>query len=321
MEIPPSVTSLTVVEDNAGQRIDNFLFRICKGVPKSHIYRVLRSGEVRVNKHRIDQTYQLIEGDIIRIPPMRIAVKKIHTVSKIKFKVLFEDNCLLIIDKPAGIAVHGGSSISHGGVIECLRANQSSQSSFLELVHRLDRDTSGILLIAKKRYALKNLHEQMRDGKTDKRYLVLVFGGWKNERQHIKLPLHKYISAEGERRVRVQADGKASHTIFNLIHRYKDYTLLEAELKTGRTHQIRVHLSSNGFAIVGDDKYGNFVLNRILQKKGEFQTSFKRMFLHAHQISFTHPESGELVTITSPMPSECSEFLKILSKDHTEKQT
>ena len=309
-EVAPQVQLITISDEEAGQRIDNFLLRICKGVPKSHIYRVLRSGEVRVNKGRIDQTYRLLEGDILRVPPIRIAERAEKTAPGAEFKILLEDSHLLVIDKPAGVAVHGGSGVSYG-VIEQLRASRPD-AKFLELVHRLDRDTSGILLLAKKRSALTNLHEQMRDGETDKRYLVLVHGDWKNARQHVKLPLYKYTAADGERRVRVQEGGQASHTVFSLIRRYGDFALLEAELKTGRTHQIRVHLASSGFAIAGDDKYGDFSLNRALQKADGERIAFKRMFLHAYQITFTHPESGKPVTLKAPLPPECERFLKSL---------
>ncbi len=311
-QVLPQVQLVTISDEQAGQRIDNFLLRICKGVPKSHIYRVLRSGEVRVNKGRIDQTYRLEEGDIVRIPPIRIAEKQAPTAPGAEFKILLEDEHLLVIDKPAGVAVHGGSGVSYG-VIEQLRAARPD-AKFLELVHRLDRDTSGILLLAKKRSALVNLHEQIREGLLDKRYLVLVHGDWKNKRQHIKLPLFKYNAADGERRVRVQADGLASHTVFSLQQKYNFFALLEAELKTGRTHQIRVHLSSSGFAIAGDDKYGDFALNRSLQKAEGSRIALKRMFLHAHQITFTHPESGKSVTLNAPLPRECQDFLKSLGK-------
>jgi 23S rRNA pseudouridine955/2504/2580 synthase len=310
LQVPLQVRLVTISEEDAGQRIDNFLLRVCKGVPKSHIYRVLRSGEVRVNKGRIDQTYRLLEGDIVRVPPVRMAEKTASTAPGAEFNILLEDNHLLVIDKPAGVAVHGGSGVSFG-VIEQLRASRPD-AKFLELVHRLDRDTSGVLMLAKKRSALTNLHEQMRDGITDKRYLVLVHGDWQNARQHIKLPLHKYTAADGERRVRVQADGMESHTVFVLLKRYGPFALLEAELKTGRTHQIRVHLASSGFAIVGDDKYGDFALNRALQKADGGRIAFKRMFLHAHQITFTHPESGRPVTLNAPLPAECERFLKSL---------
>ncbi len=311
-QVQAQVQLVTISDEEAGQRIDNFLLRVCKGVPKSHIYRVLRSGEVRVNKGRIDQTYRLVGGDIIRIPPIRIAEKVASGAPGAEFKILLEDNSLLIIDKPAGVAVHGGSGVSYG-VIEQLRAARPD-AKFLELVHRLDRDTSGVLMLAKKRSALVNLHEQIRDGEPDKRYLVLVHGDWQNARQHVKLPLHKYSTADGERRVRVQADGMASHTIFNLVRRYGEFALLEAELKTGRTHQIRVHLASSGFAIAGDDKYGDFALNRSLQKADGERAALKRMFLHAHQLTFIHPETGVPVTLNAPLPPECKRFLESLEK-------
>lgn len=309
---PAQVQMLTISEEEAGQRIDNFLLRICKGVPKSHIYRVLRSGEVRVNKGRIDQTYRLAEGDTVRIPPVRMAEKKPSDAPGAEFAILFEDSHLLVIDKPAGVAVHGGSGVSYG-VIEQLRASRPD-AKFLELVHRLDRETSGVLLLAKKRSALTNLHEQIRDGEPDKRYWTLVHGDWKNSRQHIKLPLHKYSTPDGERRVRVQADGMAAHTVFNLVRRYEQFALLEAELKTGRTHQIRVHLASSGFPIAGDDKYGDFALNRDLQKADGERVALKRMFLHAHQITFIHPETGKQMTLNAPLPPECERFLKSLKK-------
>jgi 23S rRNA pseudouridine955/2504/2580 synthase len=316
--VPPSSTTalqaqfVTITEEEAGQRIDNYLLRVCKGVPKSHIYRILRSGEVRVNKGRIDQLYRLESGDVVRIPPVRVAEKSSAVVPGAEFTVLFEDAHLLIIDKPCGVAVHGGSGVSYG-VIEQLRAARPD-AKFLELVHRLDRETSGLLLLAKKRSALTNLHEQMRDGTTDKRYLTLVHGDWKNARQHIKLPLHKYTTPEGERRVCVQAGGMESHTVFSLLRKWEQFALLEAELKTGRTHQIRVHLASSGFPIAGDDKYGDFALNRALLKADDKRGALKRMFLHAHQISFTHPESGKEMTVNAALPAECDRFLLSLGK-------
>jgi 23S rRNA pseudouridine955/2504/2580 synthase len=308
----PQAQFVTIAEEDAGQRIDNYLLRICKGVPKSHVYRILRSGEVRVNKGRIDQLYRLAIGDVVRIPPVRIAEKATNHVPGAEFAILHEDAQLLIIDKPCGVAVHGGSGVSYG-VIEQLRAARPD-AKFLELVHRLDRETSGLLLIAKKRSALTNLHAQMRDGVTDKRYLTLVAGDWKNARQHIKLPLHKFTTAEGERRVCVQAGGMESHTVFSLRRKWPGFALLEAELKTGRTHQIRVHLASSGFAILGDDKYGDFALNRALQKPAPGRGAFKRMFLHAHQITFIHPETGKPMTIAAPLPDECEHFLLSLGK-------
>ncbi len=306
------VRLITISGEEADQRIDNFLLRICKGVPKSHIYRVLRSGEVRVNKGRVDQTYRLREGDVIRIPPVRVAERATQAVPGAEFSILFEDPWVLVIDKPAGVAVHGGSGVSYG-VIEQLRASRP-EAKFLELVHRLDRETSGILMLAKKRSALTNLHEQIREGQLDKRYLALVHGDWQNARQHVKLPLFKYTTPDGERRVRVQSDGLPSHTVFNLVRRYGSFALLEAELKTGRTHQIRVHLASSGFPIAGDDKYGDFALNRALQKSDGSRIALKRMFLHAYQITFTHPESGVPVTLKAPLPPECEKFLKSLEQ-------
>ncbi len=319
--VPPSSTTapqayfVTISEEDAGQRIDNFLLRTCKGVPKSHIYRILRSGEVRVNKGRIDQLYRLEAGDVVRIPPVRVAEKSTAAVPAAEFAIIYEDNHLLVVDKPCGVAVHGGSGVSFG-VIEQLRASRPD-AKFLELVHRLDRETSGVLMLAKKRSALTNLHEQMRDGVTDKRYLTMVGGDWKNARQHIKLPLHKFTTAEGERRVCVQAGGMESHTVFSLLRKFNGYALLEAELKTGRTHQIRVHLASSGFPILGDDKYGDFALNRALLKATESRGALKRMFLHAHQITFTHPDTGKPMTLNAPLPGECERFLLSLGKPLT----
>jgi 23S rRNA pseudouridine955/2504/2580 synthase len=301
------VQLIEIGEEEANQRIDNFLLRRCKGVPQSHIYRLLRSGQVRVNKGRIDQTYRLVLGDVVRIPPIRIEEKEKNLVPAGEFPILLEDAHVLIINKPAGVAVHGGSGVSYG-VIEQLRAARP-ELKFLELVHRLDRDTSGILMLAKKRSALVNLHEQMREGALDKRYFALVQGVWKNQRQHVKLPLFKYTTQEGERRVRVQSDGVTAHTIFNLMQQYGDFALVEAELKTGRTHQIRVHLASLGFPIVGDDKYGDFALNKKLQKKSAERGALKRMFLHAWQLSFTHPHMGKKYTLKAPLDVACQNFL------------
>ena len=298
-----SVTWAEIDEGSCDQRIDNFLCKHLKGVPKSHIYRILRSGEIRVNKKRVDQTYRLQLGDQVRIPPVRVAepLEK-NYVPAFEFPILYEDDALLAVDKPSGVAVHGGSGVSFG-VIEQLRSARP-QAKFLELVHRLDRETSGVLLLAKKRSALTHLHEQMRDGKTDKRYLTLVLGQWKNAKQHVRLPLHKFDTQNGEKRVMVREDGKESHTIFTLQKSWSSYTLLEAQLKTGRTHQIRVHLSHLGFPIAGDDKYGDFPCNRELMKQG-----LKRMFLHAHTIALTHPLSGESLRLISPLPKELQKFV------------
>ncbi|MDD4913031.1 MAG: 23S rRNA pseudouridine(955/2504/2580) synthase RluC [Sideroxydans sp.] len=297
-----SVTWVEIDEGSEGQRIDNFLFKHLKGVPKSHIYRILR-GEVRVNKKRIDQTYRLQMGDLLRIPPIRVAEKpEADYVPATEFPILFEDDALIAINKPAGTAVHGGSGVSFG-VIEQMRSARP-QAKFLELVHRLDRETSGVLLIAKKRSALTAMHEIMREGNSDKRYLTLVLGQWKNAKQHVKLPLHKFDTPQGEKRVMVREDGQASHTIFTIIKSYAGSTLLEAQLKTGRTHQIRVHTSHLGFPIAGDDKYGDFARNKELMKQG-----LKRMFLHAHTIAFNHPLTGEPLGITAPLAPELQKYL------------
>ncbi|MGZ2549681.1 23S rRNA pseudouridine955/2504/2580 synthase [Ralstonia sp. 142550021-1] len=309
-----SVAYVEIGEDAEGQRIDNFLMRLAKGVPKSHIYRILRSGEVRVNKGRIDAEYRLKLGDLVRIPPLRIAqqAEAPRAVPAAEFTILHEDTHLLVIDKPAGVAVHGGSGVAFG-VIEQLRQSRPD-AKFLELVHRLDRETSGVLLLAKKRSALVALHEQIREGQLDKRYFAAVKGVWPHKRQHIKSPLHKFTTPEGERRVRVQADGQPSHTIFNKVGVFGPYTLLEAELKTGRTHQIRVHLAHAGFPILGDDKYGDFALNKALSRANA-SPRLGRMFLHAHRLQLTHPHSGEIVTFNAPLPAECADFLNAFQSE------
>ncbi len=299
-----SVTFLEIDESGAGQRIDNFLFRHLKGVPKSHIYRILR-GEVRVNKKRKDQTYKLQLGDVLRIPPIRVAEKTVADeahIPAVEFPILYEDEALVVINKPSGVAVHGGSGVSFGVIEQMRRARP--QAKFLELVHRLDRETSGVLLLAKKRSALVAMHEIMREGNSDKRYFALVLGQWMNARQHVKLPLYKFDTPQGEKRVMVREDGQASHTIFNLQKSWPGFSLLEAELKTGRTHQIRVHLSHLGFPIAGDDKYGDFAANKVLMKKG-----LKRMFLHAHSIAFAHPLTGEAMQLNAPLPKDLQGFV------------
>lgn len=294
-------------EASAGQRIDNYLLRIAKGVPKSHIYRILRSGEVRVNGGRVQQTYRLVEGDEVRIPPIRVAESSRSAPAPAgkALPVVFEDDALIVIDKPAGKAVHGGSGVSYG-VIEQLRS-QRPELRMLELAHRLDRETSGLLIVAKKRSALTALHDMMREGKIEKRYLTLVPGRWSNPLQHVKVPLHKYLTAEGERRVRVSDEGKPSHSIVRLVKRWRDYSLLEVELKTGRTHQIRVHLTHLGFPLCGDDKYGDFALNKRLEGQG-----LRRMFLHAARLQFVHPVTGEVMAFEAPLPDELQAFIDAL---------
>ena len=306
------VSYVTVGPEAAGQRLDNFLLRLAKGVPQSHVYRIVRSGEVRVNKARASADQRLAEGDQIRVPPLRVAAPSPPPVRAQMPPVLFEDEHLIAVDKPAGLAAHGGSGIAHG-LIEMVRAARPNQP-FLELAHRLDRETSGILLLAKTRRALLGLHEQLREGQVDKRYLALVAGDWVNDRQHVRLPLARRTTGSGERRVSVDSEeGLAAHTVFNLRHRYGRFSLLEAELKTGRTHQIRVHLAHVGFPIVGDDKYGDFELNR-RAARGEFGVSFKRMFLHACATRFRHPVSGEPMAIDCALDRECSDFLRGLGR-------
>lgn len=297
-------------EAAAGQRIDNFLMRLAKGVPKSHIYRILRGGEVRVNGRRVQQTYRLVEGDEVRIPPIRVAQPTANAPAPAgkPLPVVWEDDALVVVDKPAGKAVHGGSGVSYG-VIEQLRS-QRPEARMLELAHRLDRETSGLLIIAKKRSALTALHDMMREGRMEKRYLTLVPGRWNNPLQHIKLPLFKYLTPDGERRVRVSADGKPSHSVVRLLRRWRRFSLLEVELKTGRTHQIRVHLAHLGFPLAGDDKYGDFALNKQLEGEG-----LKRMFLHAASLRFRHPLSGDELTLGAPLPDDLQSFIDHLDAD------
>ncbi|MDR2093734.1 MAG: RluA family pseudouridine synthase [Azoarcus sp.] len=292
-----------VDESAAGQRIDNYLMRTMKGVPKSHIYRILRSGEVRINGCRVRQTYRLAVGDELRIPPLRLAAPAEHVVPPGRpLPTVFEDDALMVVNKPAGLAVHGGSGVSYG-VIEQLRAGRP-ESRMLELAHRLDRETSGLLIVAKKRSALTALHDMMREGRVEKRYLALVAGQWPNAVQHVRAPLHKYLTAEGERRVRVSAEGKPAHSIVRLLERWQEFSLLEVELKTGRTHQIRVHLAHLGFPLAGDDKYGDFALNKTLEGEG-----LRRMFLHAARLVFAHPLTGARLALDAPPPPELQGFI------------
>ena len=315
-----------VGEGGAGQRLDNFLLRHLKGAPKSLIYRIIRSGEVRVNKGRAEASTKLAASDLVRVPPVRLEAKPESTRAPAAgsaragtdLPVLFEDEALLAINKPAGLAVHGGSGVRFG-VIEALRAARP-EAKFLELVHRIDRDTSGVLLLAKKRAALVAMHELLREGRTDKRYLTLVAGRWPHEaKHHIKTALAKYVTSEGERRVAESDDeseySKDAHTVVSVVKRFAGVpgdgagvTLLEAQIKTGRTHQIRVHLASAGYPILGDDKYGDFALNKIEAKHG-----LKRMFLHAAKISFIHPLTQSRLRIEAPLPPDCERYLARLA--------
>ena len=313
-----TVNWLEVGAEESGQRIDNYLIRWLKGVPKSHVYRILRSGEVRVNKGRIGPDYRVQDGDRVRVPPIRTAAPATLGARKTgprtaPLDIIYEDAALLVINKPSGLAVHGGSGISLGA-IEQLRESRP-QAKFLELVHRLDRDTSGVLMFAKKRSALVALHEQLREGRVQKIYLALVRGHWREAKRAVKAPLQKHLLANGERRVSVHEDGQAAHTIFRLRKSWPQldtpFSLLEADLKTGRTHQIRVHLAHLEFPIAGDDKYGDFPLNKTLKKQ-----ILKRMFLHALQISITHPDTGAALRFEAPLPAELEAFLSHLNQDH-----
>ena len=311
------VQSVQVDEGSDGQRLDNFLIRHLKGVPKTHIYRIIRSGEVRLNKGRASADARVATGDVVRVPPVRqsaqTVLKKEQPAPAREFPVLFEDEHLLAIDKPAGVAVHGGSGVSFG-VIEQLRQARPG-AKFLELVHRLDRETSGILLVAKRRSALTKLQDQFRERETGKTYLALVLGAWPARKKVIDLPLHKYLQADGERRVKVvgkdDPDGMRSITLVQVARTQAlageglpaQASLLEVTIKTGRTHQIRVHLASQGHPIAGDDKYGDFDANKALQRQG-----LRRMFLHAWRLQFQHPASGERIELMAPLPPELHLF-------------
>ena len=319
----PEVRRVLIDEGSEGQRLDNFLVKLLKGVPKTHVYRVIRSGEVRVNKGRAAADTRLALGDEVRVPPTRVAERAdplrasaTPTAPPREFPVVFEDDHLLVIDKPAGVAVHGGSGVSFG-VIEQLRRARP-QAKFLELVHRLDRETSGLLLVAKKRSALVALQDQFRQRETGKTYAALVVGTWPAKLKVIDTPLHKYLDAAGERRVRTTGDddedGQRSITLVRVVQVFSGYTLLDVTIKTGRTHQIRVHLASSGHVIAGDDKYGDFALNKALAR-GEAVPGcrFDRMFLHARRLRFTHPATGEVIELEAPLPAECAALLAALT--------
>jgi 23S rRNA pseudouridine955/2504/2580 synthase len=309
---------LTVDEESAGQRLDNFLIRHLKGVPKTHVYRIIRSGEVRVNKGRASADTRIESGDVVRLPPVRISDKVAEKAARPapgrEFPLLLEDDALMAIDKPAGVAVHGGSGVSFG-VIEQLRQARP-MAKLLELVHRLDRETSGILLVAKKRSALKHVQDQFRERETGKTYLALVQGQWPEKLKVIDSALHKFLLPDGERRVRVTSnddpDGMRSITLVKVAERWDTCTLLEVTIKTGRTHQIRVHLASQGHPIAGDDKYGDFEWNKSLQKQG-----LKRMFLHAWRLQFTHPATGKRVELMSNLPPELQLYVNHVKSKST----
>ncbi|PVZ87955.1 23S rRNA pseudouridine(955/2504/2580) synthase RluC [Serratia sp. S1B] len=308
----PTVQLITISDDEAGQRIDNFLLARLKGVPKSMIYRIVRKGEVRVNKGRIKAEYKLVAGDVVRVPPVRVAERedapvsaKLDKVAALADCILYEDDHLLLLNKPSGTAVHGGSGLSFG-VIEGLRALRP-EARFLELVHRLDRDTSGVLMVAKKRSALRSLHEQLRLKGMQKDYLALVRGEWQSHCKVVQAPLLKNILQSGERIVRVNSEGKPSETRFKVEERFDGASLVKASPITGRTHQIRVHTLYAGHPIAFDDRYGDREFDRQLAATG-----LKRLFLHAAMLRFEHPASGETVRIEAPMDDELRHCLQVL---------
>ena len=319
----PAVHRVVIDEGSEGQRLDNFLVKLLKGVPKTHVYRVIRSGEVRVNKGRAAADTRLALGDEVRVPPVRVADRsELPPAPPREFAVVFEDEHLMAIDKPAGVAVHGGSGVSFGVIEQLRRARPTAK--FLELVHRLDKETSGLLLIAKRRSALVALQEQLRvhtgEKVIGKSYAALVIGAWPASKKVIDVALHKVLSVEGERRVHAVGDaheaGRRSITLVKVAQRFGGYTLLDVTIKTGRTHQIRVHLAHAGHAIAGDPKYGDFDMNRRLAR-GEALPGGQRlgrMFLHARRLRFAHPASGEAVELEAPLPAECAAALAALRR-------
>jgi 23S rRNA pseudouridine955/2504/2580 synthase len=308
------VRVLEISEDNATQRIDNFLISRLKGVPKSRIYRMIRTGEVRVNRGRAKAEYRLQAGDLIRIPPVRVAESPTPKISgallksRLESNILYEDADLLAVNKPCGIPVHGGTGLNFG-LIEGLREMRKSDR-FFELVHRLDRDTSGCLLIAKKRSALRSLHESFRSDRVQKCYTALLYGVLPNRRVTVDQPLRKNVKKSGERMAEISAQGKPSRTDFVRRRGYRDSTLVEAFPRTGRTHQIRVHAASLGCPIIGDDRYGNGDCNRRFRKLG-----LKRLFLHATSLEFEHPGTGQPMRIDAPLDDMLAIFLERLEHD------
>lgn len=307
----PAVRILEVGAEDAGQRIDNYLLRHLKGAPRSLIYRILRRGEVRVNKGRVKPEYRVRAGDLVRVPPVRLGEQAPgqdgrSADDRLAGRVLYEDDRLLVVDKPSGMAVHGGSGVSYG-VIEALRAARP-EAKFLELVHRLDRETSGCLLIAKRRSELRMLHELLRNGAVDKRYLALVRGRWALGDKRIVAPLLKNQLRGGERIVTVDAEGKAADSRFRPVEIHAEASLMEVELGTGRTHQIRVHGAHVGYPLAGDERYGDPEFNRRMRELG-----LKRLFLHAHSIGFADPETGREVHVSAPLPDDLRAVLDRLA--------
>lgn len=307
---PVAVKMIEIDASYAGQRIDNFLLARLKGAPKSLIYRILRKGEVRVNKGRIKPDYRLQTGDIVRVPPVRLTQGKPQrpadrVLDQVAKSIIHEDKRLLILNKPSGLAVHGGSGVSYG-LIEALRALRP-EAPYLELVHRLDRETSGCLMVAKKRSALRQLHELLREGRVDKHYLALIQGHWGGGDRIIDEPLRKNTLRSGERVVIVSEDGKPARSLFRPLAMSERASLMEVRLETGRTHQIRVHAAAAGHPLAGDDKYGNSAFNTDMQALG-----LKRLFLHAHRLGFTLPDDGQQIRVTAPLAVELETILQKL---------
>lgn len=306
---PTQVVQVEITEEHHGQRLDNFLITRLKGVPKSHIYRIVRKGEVRVNKGRVDVSYRLVTGDSVRIPPIRLAerTEAVFVAPNLKQaleqSILYEDEGFLIINKPAGFAVHGGSGVS-SGIIEGLRLLRPD-AHFLELVHRLDKDTSGCLVIAKKRSALRAFHTIFRDNQVQKTYIALLAGQWKKQKFVVNAPLLKNNAKSGERMVSISAHGKEAQTTFTRLKCFDIATLVEATPKTGRTHQIRVHALHLGHPIIGDERYGQDDTNLFFKQKG-----YKRMFLHAKTLHFLHPTTGVAMKIHAPLPPQLEILLQ-----------
>lgn len=304
----PQVQWLEITDANTEQRLDNFLISTLKGVPKTRIYRMVRKGEVRVNKGRVDVSYKLVMGDIVRIPPVRVAERNDDIIVQPTLKyslenhILFEDDGFIVLNKPSGFAVHGGSGIS-SGIIEALRQIRPQQK-FLELVHRLDKETSGCLLIAKKRSILKILHELFRGSGVQKTYLALLVGQFQRKKQLVDVPLLKHANNDLERMVTVSQAGKSAETLFTRLQKYQDATLVHAAPKTGRTHQIRVHAAWLGHPIVGDSRYGDDAVNKVFKQRG-----YKRLFLHAEQLQFAHPVSGLPLHFVAPLPDDLQALL------------
>jgi 23S rRNA pseudouridine955/2504/2580 synthase len=315
---PPQVLQVTVDERGAGQRLDNFLGRILKDVPRSHIFRVIRKGEVRINGKRAKPEARLQANDIVRVPPVRLGEQAPPRrapgplVESVTGAIVYQDPQLLVIDKPAGVAVHGGSGVSFG-VIEALRAARPDET--LELAHRLDRDTSGLLMVARKPSALRTLHALLREGKVEKKYLALVKGKWELGKKRIDVPLRTDIRVGGERTVKADASGKEAASVFKPVQFFgKKASLVEVTLETGRTHQIRVHAAHAGYPLAGDEKYGEEAFNERMKALG-----LGRMFLHAHQLSFVWPETGVEFAASAPLPADLAAVIDALNPPRVRK--